>query len=141
MGNSAGEIDAVRQAHPLPEREANDILRRAAGKISGGLHPESIFRRQAEDTAGIDGLITHGRHLLRWGQRARAAGQGSPATPATAPEGAAKPLTGEHGRYTGGEQVAARSGEAGTRTVTAGRCGLCTHRTAVVASPQAREHL
>lgn len=86
MGNSAGEIDAVRQAHPLPEREANDILRRAAGKISGGLHPESIFRRQAEDTAGIDGLITHGRHLLRWGQRARAESQGWPEAIAQRPQ-------------------------------------------------------
>ena len=32
-------------------------------------------------------------------------------------------------------------GEAGTRTVNAGRCGLCSHRTAFGASPQAREHL
>ena len=65
MGNSAGKILPVRQAHPLPEGEADDILRRAAGIVCGGLHPDGIVRRETEDTAGIDGLITHGGHLLR----------------------------------------------------------------------------
>ena len=32
-------------------------------------------------------------------------------------------------------------GRDGSQHITAGRCGLCTHRTAVIASPQAREHL
>ena len=59
-GDGAGEILPVRQAHPFAEGEANDVFRGTPGKLCGGLHPEGIVGRETEDTAGIDGRITHG---------------------------------------------------------------------------------
>ena len=55
-GDGAGEILPVRQAHPFAQGEANDVFRGAAGIVGSGLHPDGIFRRQAEDTAGVNWL-------------------------------------------------------------------------------------
>ena len=55
-GDGAGEILPVRQAHPFAQGEADDIFRGAFGIVGGGLEPDGIFRRQTEDTAGVNWL-------------------------------------------------------------------------------------